>query len=71
MEDMIKAEKLDFSYEGSKDGIKDVNFSIKPGEVILLAGDSGSGKSTLLKCLNGLIFKIRGVSFSRPILRRS
>ena len=55
MEDMIKAEKLDFSYEGSKDGIKDVNFSIKPGEVILLAGDSGSGKSTLLKCLNGLI----------------
>ena len=52
---MIRAEKLDFWYEQSKDGIKDVDFSIKGSEVILLAGDSGSGKSTLLKCLNGLI----------------
>ena len=55
MEDMIKAEKLTFCYEQSKDGIRDINFNIKVGEVILLAGDSGSGKSTLLKCLNGLI----------------
>ncbi|MGP1611815.1 MAG: ABC transporter ATP-binding protein [Catonella sp.] len=55
MENMIKADKLTFYYEQSKDGIKDINFNIKAGEVILLAGDSGSGKSTLLKCLNGLI----------------
>ena len=55
MEDMIRAEKLTFNYEQSDDGIKDIDFSVKESEVILLAGDSGSGKSTLLKCLNGLI----------------
>lgn len=55
MEDMIRAEKLTFNYEQSEDGIKDIDFSIKDSEIILLAGDSGSGKSTLLKCLNGLI----------------
>jgi len=55
MDEMIRAEKLDFAYEQSKDGIRDIDFSIQGGEVILLAGDSGSGKSTLLKCLNGLI----------------
>ena len=52
---MIRAEKLTFNYEQSDDGIKDIDFSVKESEVILLAGDSGSGKSTLLKCLNGLI----------------
>ena len=52
---MIRAEKLTFNYEQSNDGIKNIDFSIKSSEVILLAGDSGSGKSTLLKCLNGLI----------------
>ena len=52
---MIRAEKLTFNYEESNDGIKDIDFSVKNSEVILLAGDSGSGKSTLLKCLNGLI----------------
>ena len=55
MEDMIRAEKLTFNYEESNDGIKDIDFSVKSSEIILLAGDSGSGKSTLLKCLNGLI----------------
>ena len=52
---MISAEKLTFNYEQSDDGIKDIDFSVKSSEIILLAGDSGSGKSTLLKCLNGLI----------------
>ena len=52
---MIRAEKLTFNYEQSDDGIKDIDFSVKSSEIILLAGDSGSGKSTLLKCLNGLI----------------
>ena len=52
---MIRAEKLTFNYEESNDGIKDIDFSVKSSEIILLAGDSGSGKSTLLKCLNGLI----------------
>ena len=52
---MIEAEDLTFTYADSKEGIKNVSFEIREGEVILLTGNSGCGKSTLLKCLNGLI----------------
>ncbi len=52
---VVKAEKLSFKYQDSVEGIYDVDFDIKKGEVVLLTGNSGSGKSTLLKCLNGLI----------------
>ena len=45
-----------FAYEGEREkAVKDITFSVHPGEIILLAGDSGSGKSTLLKSLNGII----------------
>jgi len=52
---MIHSDHLTFTYKDSKEGIYDVNFTVKPGELVLLTGDSGCGKSTLLKCLNGLI----------------
>lgn len=32
--------------------LKDINFSVKEGEVVVLIGSSGSGKSTLLRCIN-------------------
>ncbi|MCW6091043.1 methionine ABC transporter ATP-binding protein [Clostridium sporogenes] len=34
--------------------LKDINLSIKEGEVFGIVGHSGAGKSTLLRCLNGL-----------------
>ena len=39
----------------SDEEIKNVNFEIKKGEVVLLIINSYCGKSTLFKCLNGLI----------------
>ncbi len=36
MEDMIKAEKLTFCYEQSKDGIKDINFNIKVAIILIM-----------------------------------
>ncbi|MDD1676605.1 MAG: energy-coupling factor ABC transporter ATP-binding protein [Methanomicrobiales archaeon] len=35
--------------------LKDVNLSIRAGEILGIAGRSGSGKSTFCYCLNGLI----------------
>ncbi len=35
--------------------LKNVSFSVEPGEMLLVAGASGCGKSTLIRCINGLI----------------
>lgn len=35
--------------------VRDVNFSVAPGEVFVVMGLSGSGKSTLIRCLSRLI----------------
>jgi polar amino acid transport system ATP-binding protein len=34
--------------------LKDVNFSVKEGEIVVVCGPSGSGKSTLIRCINNL-----------------
>ncbi|MDO4432520.1 MAG: amino acid ABC transporter ATP-binding protein [Aerococcaceae bacterium] len=37
---------------GDREVLKDINFSVKKGEVVTIIGSSGSGKSTLLRCIN-------------------
>jgi len=34
--------------------LKDIDFLVEEGEVVVVIGPSGSGKSTLLRCINGL-----------------
>lgn len=52
----IKAEGLSVKYYMSNDYIlKNVNVSIREGEMVLITGPSGCGKSTLLYCLAGII----------------
>lgn len=34
--------------------IKDISFTVKEGETLVILGPSGSGKSTLLRCINNL-----------------
>ncbi|MFK4427066.1 MULTISPECIES: ABC transporter ATP-binding protein [Bacillus] len=51
----IRFENVSFSYPNSqKEVLKNVSFSIKPGEKIAIVGHNGSGKTSLIKCLLGL-----------------
>lgn len=34
--------------------LHDVDFDVRPGEVVALVGDNGAGKSTLVKCITGI-----------------
>ena len=52
---MIEFQNVFFSYSDGDPSIKDISFSIKPGECIVLCGRSGSGKSTILRTVSGLI----------------
>lgn len=41
-------------YYGDFQVLKNIDLTIKEGEVVVVIGPSGSGKSTLLRCVNGL-----------------
>ena len=41
-------------YFGDFHVLKDINFHVKQGEIVVVCGPSGSGKSTLIRCINGL-----------------
>ena len=34
--------------------LKNIDFSVEKGEIVVICGPSGSGKSTLIRCINGL-----------------
>ncbi|NHM31336.1 energy-coupling factor transporter ATPase [Neobacillus terrae] len=59
MEPIIRLENVSFSYkinEKTKVSVlKNISFSIIPGEYVAIIGHNGSGKSTLSKHLNGIL----------------
>ena len=50
---MISFEQVNKHY-GDFHVLKNINLTIKTGEVVVVIGPSGSGKSTLLRCINKL-----------------
>ncbi len=50
---VIKINHLKKFY-GDNEVLKDINLTVKEGEVVVIIGPSGSGKSTLLRCVNQL-----------------
>ena len=58
-EPIIQVNHLDMGY-GSFVLMRDLNFTVKRGEIFIIMGGSGCGKSTLLKILFGLKEPLRG-----------
>ncbi|MEA5536902.1 ABC transporter ATP-binding protein [Crocosphaera sp. XPORK-15E] len=51
----IVFEKISYNYSNSpRQALKEINLTIRPGEVIALVGENGSGKTTLTKLLSRL-----------------
>ena len=63
-ENGIHVKNLNFTYHnGDKPALKDISFSIKPGQVVGITGKVGSGKTTLVNCLNGWLRPEKGQVF--------
>lgn len=50
-DEIITVRHLSKSF-GTHEVLKDIDFSVRPGDVASIIGASGSGKSTLLRCIN-------------------
>jgi polar amino acid transport system ATP-binding protein len=53
MDAMIQIQKLSKSF-GALQVLRDIDFDVRKGEVVVMIGVSGSGKTTLLRCINAL-----------------
>ena len=59
MEQIIQVNHLEHKF-GEKTVLKDINFSIKKGEIFGLLGPSGAGKTTIMKILTGQLVPTKG-----------
>ena len=51
MDELLRVEHLSKSF-GAHVVLRDIDFTVKPGDVTSIIGASGSGKSALLRCIN-------------------
>ena len=54
MSELLSIDHLSCGY-GDRPVLNDVNFTVKEGETVLIAGPNGCGKSTLLKAIIGML----------------
>jgi ATP-binding cassette, subfamily B, multidrug efflux pump len=72
----VEFDHVVFSYDKKQDVIRDVSFSVSPGETVALVGPTGAGKTTILQLLARFYDPDRGHIFidgcdSRTIKRAS
>jgi ATP-binding cassette, subfamily B, multidrug efflux pump len=72
----VEFDHVVFSYDKKQDVIRDVSFSVSPGETVALVGPTGAGKTTILQLLARFYDPDRGHIFidgrdSRSIKRAS
>lgn len=65
---LIKISNLEVKY-GSKFVLKNMNLSLKAGEIVTIVGPNGSGKTTLFKAIIGTVPVSKGTIEIKPNLR--
>jgi ABC-2 type transport system ATP-binding protein len=72
MEEIVKINGLQKKF-GKFQALRDVTFSVKPGEVVGFIGPNGSGKSTTIRILLGIIKRNSGSAeiFGRDVWKES
>lgn len=65
---LIKISNLEVKY-GSKFVLKNMNLSLKAGEIVTIVGPNGSGKTTLFKAIIGTVPVSKGTIEIEPNLR--
>ena len=65
---LIKISNLEVKY-GSKFVLKNMNLSLKAGEIVTIVGPNGSGKTTLFKAIIGTVSVSKGAIEVKPNLR--
>src|ERR1035437_3436857 len=63
MEDIISLKNIYYSYYRKIPALKNINLTVKKGEMLAIIGLNGCGKSTLLHIINALIFADSGEVF--------
>ncbi|RUT33181.1 sugar ABC transporter ATP-binding protein [Arsenicitalea aurantiaca] len=64
MEELVRMEHIYKSY-GRVQALRDVNLTVRRGEIVGLLGDNGAGKSTLIKVLSGAVPSTSGDIYIR------
>ena len=57
---VVQASIESAGYKGRAEVIRDIHFSVGPGELVGLIGPNGAGKSTTIKALLGLLPEVKG-----------
>ncbi len=48
----IRFENVSFGYQGRKNSLTNISFSIKPGQTVAIVGQTGAGKTTVTRLIN-------------------
>lgn len=57
----ISFENIEYRFDNGNIGLENINFDVKSGELIAIAGEIGSGKTTLLNLIPRVINPLKGI----------